>query len=287
VTISPKAHDEAEAALFDELAKAERTLRYKADQVHHDAGDKRDYCQRNHPWGMAPSVAYEKSSPIARVEYDQAKRAFKRIGEQIGAMEEIYREQRWTRFFPCRNADGHIHSSLRGCSTVYATTPMGWYPNLSGKTAEDAVAELGPALCSVCFPSAPVEHRSKTLGQVERDKTKGARDAAKAERDAKKAAKTLTPEQRFTDGRIGRGGRGDWVETVYRCKEVLREAMEFKHYSGPNDHHCWYETTLVAAEQAKAVLLAREAANPGTGATQAEIDKIQRNAERKQLAYFK
>jgi hypothetical protein len=56
---------------------------------------------------------------------------------------------------------------------------------------------------------------------------------------------------------------------------------EFRHYSGINKHHCWYEPTLAAAEEAKRVLLAREAAKPGTGATQAEIDLIMKRAEQK------
>ena len=33
----------------------------------------------------------------------------------------------------------------------------GWLPKLSGMTEAEAVEEHGPALCSVCFPSAPVE----------------------------------------------------------------------------------------------------------------------------------
>jgi hypothetical protein len=82
---------------------------------------------------------------------------------QIEAMNAVYREHRWTRYFPCTNADGHIHSSLTGCPSVRITTGMAWTPSLSGKTVEEAVKELGPLLCSICFPSAPVEWcRSKS-----------------------------------------------------------------------------------------------------------------------------
>jgi hypothetical protein len=44
------------------------------------------------------------------------------------------------------------------CSSCRPTTTYGWLPDLSGKTENEAVAAHGPALCSVCFPTAPVEH---------------------------------------------------------------------------------------------------------------------------------
>jgi hypothetical protein len=62
----------------------------------------------------------------------------------------------WSRFFLVTSSRGHIHSSM-GCSTCRPTTTYGWLPGLSGLTETDAVAEHGPALCSVCFPTAPVE----------------------------------------------------------------------------------------------------------------------------------
>jgi hypothetical protein len=62
----------------------------------------------------------------------------------------------WSRFFLVTSSSGHIHSSTH-CSTCRLTTRYGWLPELSGKDEATAVAELGPTLCSVCFPSAPVE----------------------------------------------------------------------------------------------------------------------------------
>jgi hypothetical protein len=44
------------------------------------------------------------------------------------------------------------------CHTCRPSTTYGWLPELSGKDEAEAVAQLGPNLCSVCFPSAPVEH---------------------------------------------------------------------------------------------------------------------------------
>lgn len=62
----------------------------------------------------------------------------------------------WSRFFIVKNNGGHIHRSM-GCSTCFPTTVFGWLPELSGLTEAEAVAEWGEILCSVCFPSAPVE----------------------------------------------------------------------------------------------------------------------------------
>jgi hypothetical protein len=62
----------------------------------------------------------------------------------------------WSRFFLVTSSPGHIHSSMY-CSTCRPTTTFGWLPELSGKTEAVAVDEHGPTLCSVCFPSAPVD----------------------------------------------------------------------------------------------------------------------------------
>lgn len=62
----------------------------------------------------------------------------------------------WSRFFLVQNNNGHIHSSMN-CSTCYARTEYGWLTELSGLTEADAVEAYGTILCSVCFPSAPVE----------------------------------------------------------------------------------------------------------------------------------
>ena len=103
----------------------------------------------------------------------------------------VYNERRWSRFFLVLNSNGHIHRDT-SCSTCFITTEFGWLPNLSGLTEADAVADQGEILCSVCFPSAPVEW---TNGTSNNDKaSKAERAAAKAERHAKKVAKALVPE---------------------------------------------------------------------------------------------
>ena len=76
--------------------------------------------------------------------------------EEAKPMEARFNREQWSRFFLVTNKGGHIHSSLQ-CSTTYPTTSFAWLPTLSGLTEEDAVKEHGAILCSVCFPSAPVE----------------------------------------------------------------------------------------------------------------------------------
>lgn len=77
----------------------------------------------------------------------------KRVMAEIQELEDKYTG--WSRFFLVTSSAGHVHSSTH-CPTCYPTTTYGWLPNLSGKSEEEAVKELGPALCSVCYPSAPV-----------------------------------------------------------------------------------------------------------------------------------
>jgi hypothetical protein len=82
------------------------------------------------------------------------------INRQIDELEANYTG--WSRFFLVTSSKGHIHSSM-DCSTCRHTTRYGWLPELSGKTEAEAVESQGPALCSVCFPSAPVEWTAEKI----------------------------------------------------------------------------------------------------------------------------
>lgn len=72
----------------------------------------------------------------------------------------------WSRFFLVPG--GHIHSSMNcsSCNKGNMPTQFSWLPELSGLDEETAVEENGPILCTVCFPSAPVEW---TIGKKEED----------------------------------------------------------------------------------------------------------------------
>lgn len=75
----------------------------------------------------------------------------------------------WSRFYLVTSSPGHVHSST-ACSTCNRRTRYGWLPELSGKTEGETVGELGSNLCSVCFPSAPVEHQGGKLTKAQAEK---------------------------------------------------------------------------------------------------------------------
>lgn len=85
----------------------------------------------------------------------EREREVERVLAEIDALEDLYTG--WSRFFLVTSSTGHVHSSMH-CSTCRPTTTYGWLPELSGKTEAEAVEQLGPNLCSICFASAPVEH---------------------------------------------------------------------------------------------------------------------------------
>lgn len=76
-------------------------------------------------------------------------------------LEAEYDAKPWSRFFLVTNANGHIHSSMT-CSTCNPRTRFAWLPELSGLTEKDAVDAHGPRLCTVCYPTAPVEWTAGT-----------------------------------------------------------------------------------------------------------------------------
>lgn len=88
------------------------------------------------------------------------------LADEAKPLNDQYERERWSRFFLVTNSNGHIHESMH-CSTCYPRTMFAWLPELSGLTEADAVGAHGPHLCSVCFPTAPVEW---TVGTAEERK---------------------------------------------------------------------------------------------------------------------
>lgn len=272
-TKTPVEFDTGLALLYGSLAVVNGSRERLTAKAHRLAGDKRDTWNRNR-WGLSraevitkvtgmaagadrmdPSVGAQPSRLLADLAALDADAQAKR--DQIKAMDAIYRQAPWSRFILCLSHGGHIHNEI-GCQTLRFDTPVEWHPELSGLTVVQAVAKLGPTLCSVCFPDAPVKWRRKR-SDVDRE-AKAAERAARAEA---KFAKNLRPEEQF---RVD----GDRITTVAACKDVLRREVEHRNMfgRGPSGHHALY---VVGAEQAKKVLLAR-------GVAQAEIDRIITNA---------
>jgi hypothetical protein len=106
------------------------------------------------PWRSADSV----HTAVER--YDDAMADLYEIRrEQAPLVAEWTRRGGWSRFFEVDANNGHIHSSMtcQTCNRNGKLTRFGWHPELSGLTEADAVEALGPKLCTVCFPSAPLE----------------------------------------------------------------------------------------------------------------------------------
>lgn len=100
----------------------------------------------------------------ALAKFDAVQAAFEGKQAEIREVQKLYTG--WSRFFLVTSSTGHIHSSMH-CSTCRMTTTFGWLPQLSGKTEADAVETCGPALCSVCFPSAPLDHQAQKLTKTQ------------------------------------------------------------------------------------------------------------------------
>lgn len=274
--------DTALAAHHEELAKLAQRQSATLSRLHYGVGDTRTL----HGWTRDNKSAREWAELLigqgedkpwidlagVLAKLDETERDMDVTREHIAELDAVYRADPWTRYFPCTNRDGHIHRSL-ACSTLRPTTQMAWTPGLSGKPVEDAVAELGEALCSVCFPAAPVAWTAKNLGQVKDERTAAERQAAKDARDAVKAAKSLTEEQQF------RNHMGDRVTTVAAAKQTLRDEVELRFYYGRGPHP-WHAEAVEAARKAREVLLAR-------GVEAAELDKIVASAEKKHSKYAK
>lgn len=106
-----------------------------------------------------PTVAtYETDKPEAELaKLAERKAALAELMEREAAVQATYTG--WSRFFLVTSSPGHVHASTH-CSTCRPTTTYGWLPELSGKDEAEAVKDLGPTLCTVCFPSAPTEWTS-------------------------------------------------------------------------------------------------------------------------------
>jgi len=64
----------------------------------------------------------------------------------------------WQRYFLVTSSAGLVHASTRchTCNKGRSATQFALLPSLSGRSHEALVEALGPSLCSVCWPDAPV-----------------------------------------------------------------------------------------------------------------------------------
>src|SRR6478752_7603092 len=163
---------QAEQAAFDtivaeqlrELAKRQQAVEIAMIDVHRFVGDKQDWFGKQRRWRMSDEGALKAFDALptsdahmrVMLAYVKAIDARAVVQNELIEKDEIYRSAPWSRFVEVTSSNGHIHSHT-ACSTCNPRTTYGWWPELSGLTEADAVAKLGPILCSVCFPSAPTE----------------------------------------------------------------------------------------------------------------------------------
>jgi hypothetical protein len=282
-TINPVDFDNQLMALHEKAGQVQARLTGNRDFQHIAVGDRKSYVGKAHLWRRTAAEVLESLQIMAKHGQDLPASisrggqltARKLLDQEndlmvelsgimlaISKMDATYAlpENRWNRYFRCMNSDGHIHSSLRGCQTVNYSTAMSWNTHLSGQPVEAAIADIGPTLCSVCYPGAPVEWR-----QRKSDVERAAREAAKAAREEAKFVKRLRDDELFRCDH-------SFVETVAACLEVLRKEVEFRDYYGRGEHP-FHREYWEAAHLAKAVLIAREERQPGTGRTAEQIDK--------------
>lgn len=300
----PQAFDSTLAGLTDRMGDRMRAVATLIEKLHALAGDSKAYRNtRVRVWGLSDlEVEREAQRKAAHGDLVAASLLAQRAGEQaildavnyeIANMNAVYNmaANRWTRFYPSvTKSQPHIHRSL-SCRTLHHTTVMTWAPELSGRTDAEAVEELDEALCSVCFPDAPVAlhnyvSRKSQEAVAEREAEKDARAAAKA-------AKQLTEDEQF---RTHYGN--DRVTTVAGLKELVRKAIEeavaLEAYSSAKFAADWtgdssqlanllrnvtdnlgrMQADAVAAER---ILVAREDAHEGHGATAQDIAKMRAN----------
>jgi hypothetical protein len=105
--------------------------------------------------GLAPADAVDA--------YCAATEALSEARVEVAEIDAIYAANPWSRYWLVTSSDGHIHRSCHchTCNKGLRRTGFALVPSLSGQTADEAVRALGPALCTACFPEAPVEDREQ------------------------------------------------------------------------------------------------------------------------------
>jgi hypothetical protein len=294
LTDSPADFDNELARLSGDCDRLNAAInRIEREEAHREAGDTRHRDGTSAWWELSLAEALARA-PKANAERE---RLFSDLAVVCAGLKEADAAYTgWPRFFPTETSGGgHVHASM-SCHTLYVSTDIRWRPDLSGKTVDEAVAELGPLLCQVCFPEARAEYK-RDPREYARERNAERKAAEKAEKAAKDAPKKLTGDEQFTTS-YG----GDRVTTVAACKQLIRDAVEqrveLEWYRTPAAITDWAGTgeqlanvaRNVAAHlaqkdddaaRAEAVLLRRESQHQGHGATAVEISQIKDRADKK------
>ncbi len=225
-TIDPSTIDKQICELASQRERALVDVKFKAEPIHRASGDVQKSNRHGFYWENSVEDCIAQLSPETADRlvppYAEATQRVLLLDLQIEELEQVYRANPWSRFFLVVSSDGHIHSSTH-CSTCRYHTVYSWLPDLSGTDEATAVEQVGEILCSICFPSAPVEwtNGESHAARAEREQ----REAAKAEREAKKDAKRLVPGS--DEGVVvTRCGDSERIKTVAAAKSFLTDGYE-------------------------------------------------------------
>ena len=191
----------------------------------------------------AETASWDKRNYEATLaDYDETTAKLVANREATKPLDAIFERERWSRFFLVLNNNGHIHSSMQcsTCNRLGEATRFAWLPELSGLTEKDAVDAHGAILCTVCFPTAPVEwtHGISKAAQAEKDE----RAAAKAARDAAKAAKAIFD----LDGEVLKDKDGYEIKTDVTARRELSRALQYEYMDYGNDWTVYAERLAAA-----------------------------------------
>ncbi len=296
--------DKELSGLLGKLGRLEERKSAQRNEIHRIVGDQRS--QRRYTWCMTDAEAEAMARLRVQAGDDTAGRARAAIEEldaievlisschsAISVLQAVHARHRWNRYFLVTNDGGHVHSST-GCSTCYASTSYSWLVDLAAQPVADMIAEWGERACTVCFPDAPSNPDFRRPARIDRE-AREAREAEKAQRNAARDAKRLAPAEVFRTRWMN-----DRVETVAACKDLIRKpeetTAELAWYRSDADKPGWTPERLadhivrmeeslrdqmLDADDARRVLLDREAAHPGWGADQAAIDKMIASARKR------
>lgn len=169
-TATPREIDTKLAELYGARAQHWDSVDKALETIHRKIGDpktRRGY-SLSHQQARADAAQALEDGTVGRFHRDVLTNALAALAEheaqvdalnaEIAPLDAEYDRRRWTRYVVVIANGGHIHSGTR-CQggTIRPTTKVTWQPALSGKSVANAVDQLGPTLCTLCFPSAPVK----------------------------------------------------------------------------------------------------------------------------------
>jgi len=198
-------HDEETLRLLGELSKTEIQIGYAMSTLRHatrpksvrwESEDRRSNVdvlitvKALIADGDVRILTYGKRPSELLAKYNEQVDAQLAVGRALHAHEAAYTG--WQRFWLVVSSAGLVHASMdcHTCNKGRQATQFALLASLSGQTINDLVEALGPTLCSVCFPQAPVEWTdaqrvSPSVAQVLLDSGVEAFEAALAEHNAK------------------------------------------------------------------------------------------------------